>query len=125
VQTLIPEPVSATARPSGRFAPALGFGLTPRALLLLAAGTLLSIPAFFHPHLIWMMFAWDALIAALILFDLARLPPLHTIAITRRFLHSPALGEPTEIVYKVLQKSSVLVRIASPTTCTLRSPPRL
>jgi uncharacterized protein (DUF58 family) len=114
MQTLIPEPVTATARPGGssaRFAHALAFGLTPRALLLLLAGTLLSIPAFFHPHQIWIMLAWDSLVAALILFDLAQLPPPSAITVTRRFLHSPALGEPTEIAHTLLQTSHTLLQI--------------
>src|ERR1039457_4479488 len=104
MQTLIPQPRTATARPNGRFGRALGFGLTARALLLLAAGTLLSIPAFFQLHRIWMMLAWDALIFALIAFDLTRLPSPDRISITRRFAHSPALGDATEIVHEVLQQ---------------------
>lgn len=138
MQTLIPEPVTAIARPGGssaRFARALGFGLTPRALLLLLAGTLLSIPAFFHPHLIWMMFAWDALFLALIAFDLAQLPPPEKIAVTRRFVHSPALGDPTEIVHEVLQQSNALLEVrvtddlhpalvAAPQTQTILAYPR-
>ena len=75
MQTLIPEPVTAIARPNGRFGRVLGFALTPRALLFLLAGTLLSIPAFFHPHRLWIMLAWDALVLALIAFDLKQLPP--------------------------------------------------
>jgi len=111
MQTLIPEPVTAIARPNGRFGRTFGFGLTPRALLFLLAGTLLSIPAFFHAHWIWMMLAWDALFLALIAFDLAQLPPREKITITRRFVHSPALGDPTEIVHEVLQHSNVLLVI--------------
>lgn len=111
MQTLIPEPVTAVARPSGRFGRALGFGLTPRALLLLLAGTLLSIPAFFHPHRLWIMLAWDALVATLILFDLTQLPSPDNLTITRRFIHSPALGEPTEIVHEVLQQSNALLEV--------------
>src|ERR1700685_3088577 len=103
MQTLIPEPVTATARYSGRFGRFLGFGLTPRALLLLLAGILWSIPAFFHPNRIWLMLAWDALIAALILLDALALPAPRAIAITRRFLASPTLGERTEVEYEVLQ----------------------
>ena len=111
MQTLIPQPRTATARANGRFGRALGFGLTPRALLLLLAGTLLSIPAFFQPHRIWMMLAWDALIFALILFDLARLPSPEKIAIPRRFVHSPALGNATEIVHEILQQSNALLQV--------------
>ena len=111
MQTLIPEPVTAVARPNGRFGRALGFGLTPRALLLLLAGTLLSIPAFFHPHRLWIMLAWDALVATLILFDLTQLPSPDNLTITRRFIHSPALGEPTEIVHEILQQSNALLEV--------------
>ena len=111
MQTLIPESVTAIARPHGRFGRILAFGLTPRALLLLLAGTLLSIPSFFHPHHLWIMLAWDALVAALILFDLAHLPPPAELTITRRFLHSPALGDPTEIVHEILQRSNALLEV--------------
>jgi uncharacterized protein (DUF58 family) len=111
MQTLIPEPVTAKARPNGRFGHALGFGLTPRALLLLLAGTLLSVPAFFHPHRIWIMLAWDALIVALLVFDLVQLPPPEKIAVTRSFVHSPALGEPTEIAHEFVQQSNALLEI--------------
>jgi len=111
MQTLIPEPVTAIARPNGRFGRALGFGLTPRALLLLLSGTLLSIPAFFHPHRIWIMFAWDAVILALIVYDVTRLPAPAAIRITRRFVRSPALGEPAEIVHEVLQQSNARLEV--------------
>jgi hypothetical protein len=65
MRTLIPAEVSARAHVLGRGGRVLGFGLTRRALLLLFAGLLLSIPAFFHPHRIWMMFAWDGLVLLL------------------------------------------------------------
>jgi len=128
MQTLIPEPVTARARTNGRWSRVLGFGLTPRALLLLLTGTLLSIPAFFHPHQLWLMLAWDTLIAALILFDQAQLPVPEKITVTRRFVHSPTLGEATEIVYSILQQSNARIQLcltddlnpalmATPQTC--------
>ena len=135
MQTLIPPPVTATARTSGRFGRTLGFGLTPRALLFLLAGTLLSIPAFYQLHRIWIMFAWDIFILALIVFDLTRLPSPDKLSITRRFVHSPALGEPTEIVHEVLQQSNARIQVrvtddlhpaltASPATVTILAYPR-
>jgi uncharacterized protein (DUF58 family) len=135
MQTLIPQSVTATARPNGRWGRVLGFGLTARALLLLLAGVLLSIPAFFHPHRIWMMVAWDAAILALIAFDAARLPAPGKISVTRRFVHSPALGVATEIVDEVLQQSNARLEvrvtdglqpalIASPRTVTVLAYPR-
>ncbi len=61
MQTLIPPPVTVRARYLGRAGCVLGFGLSARALLLLVAGVMWAIPAFFHPHRIWMMLVWDGL----------------------------------------------------------------
>jgi len=135
MQTLIPEPVTATARAKGRFGRTLAFGLTPRALLLLLAGVLLSIPAFFHPGRLWIMLAWDALVCGIIAFDLTRLPPPAALTVTRRFVHSPALGAATEIVHEVLQQSNAILEIrvtddlhpaliATPQTQTVLAYPR-
>jgi uncharacterized protein (DUF58 family) len=112
MQTLIPQPITATARYFGRAGRVLGFGLSARSLLLLVAGVLWSIPAFFHPHRIWMMLVWDGLIGLLIVLDGIRLPAPSAIAATRRFLHSPALGERTEIEYEVVHQSDGIVRIS-------------
>ncbi len=56
--SLHPEPVRAVCRPRGRFA----FGLTPRAIWLLAAGLLLALPGFFVARLGYGMLVWDALV---------------------------------------------------------------
>ncbi len=112
MQTLIPPPVTVQARYVGRVGRALGFGLSARALLLLVAGLLWAIPAFFHPHRIWMMLAWDGLIALLVLVDGMGLAAPSEITVTRRFLHSPALGERTGIEYDVLQQSNGIVTIS-------------
>ena len=74
MQTLIPQPVTAQARYLGRAGRALGYGLSARACCLLIAGVLWAIPAFFHPHRIWMMLAWDGLIALLVVVDAMGLP---------------------------------------------------
>jgi uncharacterized protein (DUF58 family) len=112
MQTLIPNPVTAPAHPNGRFGRVLGFGLTPRALLLLLAGLLDAIPAFFHPHRLWLMFAWDALVALLIALDATRLPAPEDLAVTRRFVHSPAIGLETEIAYTVHHEAGAILSIA-------------
>jgi uncharacterized protein (DUF58 family) len=109
MQTLIPQPVTARARYLGRSGRVLGFGLSARALLLLIAGVLWAIPAFFHPHRIWMMLVWDGLILLLIVLDGMRLPAPSTITVARRFLHSPALGERTGVEYEVVQQSNGIV----------------
>jgi uncharacterized protein (DUF58 family) len=112
MQTLIPEPVTVQARYLGRFGHALGYGLSARALLLLVAGVLWAIPAFFHPHRIWIMLAWDGLMASLMIVDLVSLPAPSSIEVTRRFLNSPALGEQTEVEYEVVQRSSGIVTVS-------------
>src|ERR1700760_4378243 len=112
MQTLISSPVTAKARYLGRAGRVLGYGLTTRALLLLIAGVLWVIPAFFHPHRVWMMLVWDGLILLLVMIDGASLPAPTSISVTRRFLHSPALGERTEIEYDVVQQSNGIVTVS-------------
>jgi uncharacterized protein (DUF58 family) len=97
MQTLIPQPASATAKPLGKTGRVLGYGLTPLAWLLFAGGLLLAIPAFFHASRIGFMFAWDVLLAALVLIDVLWLPRPEMFTVTRRFLDSPQLGTPTRI----------------------------
>jgi len=112
MQNLIPQPVTVQARYLGRFGHALGYGLSARALLLLVAGVLWAIPSFFHPHRIWIMLAWDGLMASLMIVDLVNLPDPSSIKVTRRFLNSPALGERTEVEYEVVQRSNGIVRVS-------------
>ncbi|HXC95005.1 MAG TPA: DUF58 domain-containing protein [Edaphobacter sp.] len=111
MQTLIAQPVSATARYFGIGGRLFGFGLTARALLLLISGVLWAIPTFFHPHRLWMMLTWDGLMGLLILLDAQRLPAPSVITVMRQFLNSPTLGERTEIEYEVVQQSSGIVTV--------------
>ena len=90
----------------------MGYGITARGLWLLLAGLLFSVPEFFYPHRLWIMLAWDAVIALLIFGDAMRLVAPAKITITRRFVHSPAIGQPTEIEYEVIQESSAIVTIS-------------
>ncbi len=97
MRTLIPPPASGLARSLGRTGRVFGFGFTPRALWLVVAGTVLALPAFWHPRAIWFMAAWDVLLLALVAWDAARLPRPRQITVTRTFLDSPQLGVPTRI----------------------------
>ncbi|MFT4112812.1 DUF58 domain-containing protein [Silvibacterium sp.] len=101
IQTLIPPPIEAPAQPHGPLKGRLGWALTPRALVLLAAGCLLAIPAFFHPRWIVAMLAWDAFILALAILDAALLPSPAALTAGRRFEESPVLGQPTRITLSV------------------------
>lgn len=97
MQTLIPESASGKAKPIGRLGRWAGFGLTTRALLLFCVGLVLAIPAFWRPQRIGFMLAWDALLLVLCFVDAARLPRPEAFTVTRRFLDSPQLGEPTRM----------------------------
>ncbi|QMV19308.1 DUF58 domain-containing protein [Granulicella sp. 5B5] len=97
MQILIPQPATATAAPRGKLGRALGFGLTPLTLILFCIGLLFTIPAFFHPHDIYFMCAWDVLLGISIVLDLLLLPRPDTLTVTRTFLDSPQLGAATRI----------------------------
>ncbi|HTV08118.1 MAG TPA: DUF58 domain-containing protein [Candidatus Aquilonibacter sp.] len=85
------------AKPKGRLGRWAAFALTGRSLLLFFGGLLLAIPAFWHPREIGFMLGWDALLAALCVVDAVRLPRPESLTVTRRFLDSPQLGEPTRV----------------------------
>jgi len=109
MQTLIPQSASAKAQPIGRTGRLLGFGLTPLAMILLAAGLVLAAPAFWHPRWIWWMFAWDGVVLLLALLDAALLPRPADFAVTRSFLDSPQQGQPTRVELSVVMQADALV----------------
>ena len=112
MQTLIPEPITQQARPKGRrLGRVLGFGLTSRALLLLAGATLLSVPSFFHGHTPWLMFAVDGLLLLAVLADAIALPAPERFLATRRFVHAPELGHPVEMELSVVQRADGMHRL--------------
>jgi uncharacterized protein (DUF58 family) len=111
MQTLIPQQISATGRTFGRMGRVVGYGITARGLSLLLAGLLFSVPEFFHPHRLWIMLAWDGVVALLILVDAMLLVTPAKINVIRRFLHSPATGQPVEIEYEISQLSNGIVTI--------------
>jgi uncharacterized protein (DUF58 family) len=86
----------------------MGFGLTARALLLFCVGLLLAIPAFWHPRWIGFMLAWDGLLVVLCVVDAVRLPGPEALTVTRRFLDSPQLGEPTRVEIAVRMEANAV-----------------
>lgn len=93
VDTLHPFSVRAGCRPRSRFA----YGLTPRAIVLVAAGLLLALPGFFDARLAYAMVAWDALVFAAIVLDALRLPAPSQITVERSWFNAPSLDSETEI----------------------------
>jgi uncharacterized protein (DUF58 family) len=102
---MVAAPKSSAARPAGR----LAFGLTRRALLLLLAGTLLFVPAFFVRHFAWAVVAWDVTILLVALFDSRQLPRPEHIQLTRTWITVPALGNTTDVELSVLQGGKQLL----------------
>src|ERR1700744_4373363 len=109
MQTLVPESASGVAKPMGRIGRWAGFGLTARALLLFCAGLLLAIPAFWQPKRIGFMLAWDLLLLILCVADAARLPRPESLTVTRRFVDSPQLGEPTRVETAVVMNADGVI----------------
>jgi uncharacterized protein (DUF58 family) len=109
MQTLIPQSARGTARPFGKTGRVYGFGLTPLAFGLFAVGLLMAVPAFFHARQIYFMLVWDGLILVLVLVDALRLPRPEQFRVTREFLDSPQLGQPTRIELSVRHESDYVV----------------
>jgi uncharacterized protein (DUF58 family) len=97
MQTLIPQSATGQAKALGKAGRVLGYGLTPLAVGLFAAGLLMAVPAFFHLRQIGFMLGWDGLIALLVVIDAVRLPRPEVFTVTRTFLDSPQLGRATRV----------------------------
>jgi uncharacterized protein (DUF58 family) len=87
----------------------MAFGLTPRAILLAAAGLLLALPGFFHPSWGVGFYAWEVLLAAAILLDAQRLPAPRQIVVERSWSNAPALDSETEIELALTQTGSAIL----------------
>ncbi len=111
MRTLIPPPATGHARPLGRAGRLFGFGLTPRALWLVVCGTLLALPAFWHPRAVWFMLAWDALLLAIVAWDAFQLPRPRALTVTRTFLDSPQLGVATRVELAITAQASQVLAL--------------
>lgn len=101
----LPESRQAAAAPRGRFA----FALTPRALVLLFAGPVWVLLAFFSRGFLLVLLAWDGMILLLAAMDGLRLPAPRSITIARAWLTTPAIGQTAEVEISVLQAGSFVV----------------
>jgi uncharacterized protein (DUF58 family) len=130
--SLHPEPVRAACRPRSRFA----FGLTSRAIWLLAAGLLLALPGFFRATWGYGMLVWDALVFLAVILDGLRLPTAHEITIERSWSNAPALDSESEIRLAVEHSAETILEchlvddlpdalVAAPATRNLRVFPRI
>lgn len=86
-----------------------GFGLTPRAVVLLLAGFVWLIPGFWYAELAYAMLAWDALVLLAALFDGLRLPAPEAVTLSRSWSNAPALDSTTEIELAVEHTGRVIL----------------
>jgi uncharacterized protein (DUF58 family) len=100
--SLTPPSIAAPARPRSRVA----FGLTRRALLLLLAGALWLVPAFFFPRFAWGMAVWDLAVLVMVLVDRSGLPAPTQLSADRIWRNAPALANQTEVEIGIEQQGT-------------------
>jgi uncharacterized protein (DUF58 family) len=99
--------VSARGQPVRRGA----FGLTPRALLLLAAGLLWIAPAWVDRRALGLLVAWDALVLLVVWANLRRLPAPSELTATRTWSGALTLASPGTVTIEVLNQGRVPIRL--------------
>jgi len=104
---LAPPAKSSRARPARRAA----FGLTPRALFLLAAGLLWIAPAWIDRRALVVLVAWDVLVLAMVIVNLRRLPPASDLMVTRSWGEALELGLPATITIDVENRGRVPIEV--------------
>lgn len=112
----------------------IAFGLTDRAIGLLAFGLLFALPGFFDARLAFGMLLWDGLVIIAAVCDGLRLPVPNQISVERSWSNAPALDSETEIELSVLHRGRCVLDcklvddlpealVATPATHTLRAFP--
>jgi uncharacterized protein (DUF58 family) len=104
---LAPPPVAADARAGGRAA----FGLTSRALWLLAAGVLWVGPAWIDRRAIAVLLVWNAIVLTLVWLDFRRVPPPALITVSRTWNAALTLGRPATVHIGVHNRGAVDIRV--------------
>jgi uncharacterized protein (DUF58 family) len=100
---LAPPPIARSAQPARR----LAFGLTPRTLLFLAAGLLWIGPAWIDRRAVIVLVAWDAIVIALVVLNLRRLPAPEELTVTRTWRSALTLGSPADVHLSIHNRGSV------------------
>ncbi len=104
---LAPTSTVAAARAVRRAA----FGLTGRALWLLAAAFLLIGPAWIDRRALGLILLWDAIVIVLVFLDLRRLPSPSQLTVTRSWGGPLTLGSPATVVVDVHNRGAVAIDV--------------
>jgi uncharacterized protein (DUF58 family) len=104
---LAPPSAAAAARAGRRAA----FGLTSRAFWLLAAGLLWIGPAWIDRRALGILMLWDAIVLAVILLDLRRLPSPALLSVSRSWNAPLTLGASTTVLVDVRNRSAVAIDV--------------
>jgi uncharacterized protein (DUF58 family) len=104
---LAPPPIARAAIDAAR----IPFGLTPRALGVLAAGLVWMVPAWIDRRALLLMVLWDVCIAALIVLNGRRLPRPSDLLVTRDWRAPLSLGSETPVAIDVRNGSGVPIHI--------------
>ncbi|HME11551.1 MAG TPA: DUF58 domain-containing protein [Candidatus Acidoferrum sp.] len=105
---LVPVEVVGRAGAHGR----IPFGFGARFFVALLLGFLWLIPAWWAPRLIDAMFVWDALIFAMFVADLLRLPKPAQLEVRRAWEHPPALATTGEVTVAITNFGAADIRCA-------------
>lgn len=93
IRPLVPAPCTGPAVATKRFP----YGFAPRFFVLLAAGLILAVPAWIDPRAIVALAAWNALVIAIWVLDLRRIPSGSALEVTRAWTTPLALGDKSRV----------------------------
>lgn len=101
---LVPDAASAVVAPAKRRA---SFAFGPRFFVFLALGLLFAVPAWIDSRVLWLLGAWNLLVAVVWTADLRRIPPRASLDVTRRWSGPLSLGEPAQVALGIRNQSAV------------------
>ena len=103
LRPLVPEPATARAVTARRWSD----GATPRCLILLAAGLMILVPAWFDRRAALGFVAWDLLIFTAWFADLRRLPVPALLEATRTWSAALSLGTPARVRVALASRGAI------------------
>ncbi|HJR58237.1 MAG TPA: DUF58 domain-containing protein [Vicinamibacterales bacterium] len=107
VRPLVPAPVTASASAAGR----LPFAFGPRFFLLLAAGLVLTIPAWIDARALIALVVWNLLVLAIWIVDLRRIPSGPSLEVRRAWTTPLALGVTSRVAIELTNHSPLPIRV--------------